>query len=186
MKRNKHARGSLYTRRCVCAGTGGGSADDPVLKELDHLLEDDQLYKQVREDLGKRYRLTLVHGRHSTSVEVTLRPLLIKYLYGWSYQETAERAADSLVLRWFCRVYFQPVPNKTTLIRWTHTLRPETLHALNDWVAQLAAQVKVTKGRGDGEAAPGGGSETSGHPSGGQSLRRTASPAAVVQMEAGV
>ena len=33
---------------------------DPVLKRLDHLLEDDHLDKQVRADLGKRYRLTLV------------------------------------------------------------------------------------------------------------------------------
>ena len=49
---------------------------DPVLKALDRLLEDDQLYQQVRTDLGKRYRFTLVHGRHSTPVEVLLRMLL--------------------------------------------------------------------------------------------------------------
>src|SRR5437016_4975589 len=49
---------------------------DPVLKELDRLLEDDQLYRQVRSDLGKRYRYTLVHGRHSTPVEVILRMLI--------------------------------------------------------------------------------------------------------------
>jgi transposase, IS5 family len=120
---------------------------DPVLKELDVLLDDDQLYQQVRTDLGKRYRLTLVHGRHSTPVEVLLRTLLCKHLYGWSYEETHERVADSLVLRWFCRVYFQSVPDKSTLIRWTHTLRPETLHALNDRVVELARQAKVTKGR---------------------------------------
>jgi IS5 family transposase len=120
---------------------------DPVLKRLDQLLEDDQLYKQVRADLGKRYRLTLVHGRHSTPVEVILRMLLCKHLYGWSYEETRERVADSLVLRWFCRVYFQTVPDKSTLIRWTHTLRAETLHALNDRVVELARQAKVTTGR---------------------------------------
>ena len=120
---------------------------DPVLKRLDQLLEDDQLYKRVRADLGKRYRFTLVHGRHSTPVEVILRLLLCKHLYGWSYEETRERVADSLVLRWFCRVYFQTVPDKSTLIRWTHTLRPETLHALNDRVAELAKQAKVTTGR---------------------------------------
>jgi hypothetical protein len=85
----------------------------------------------VRAELGKRYRYTLVHGRHSTPVEVIIRLLLCKHLYGWSYEETRERVADSLVLRWFCRVYFQTVPDKSTLIRWTHTLRPETLHALN-------------------------------------------------------
>jgi transposase, IS5 family len=120
---------------------------DPVLKRLDQLLEDDQLYQQVRTDLGKRYRYTLVHGRHSTPVEVLLRMLLCKHLYDWSYEETRERVADSLVLRWFCRVYFQTVPDKSTLIRWSHTLRPETLHALNDRVVELAKQAKVTTGR---------------------------------------
>jgi transposase, IS5 family len=120
---------------------------DPVLKELDRLLEDDQLYRQVRADLGKRYRYTLVHGRHSTPVEVILRMLICKHLYQWSYRETEERVGDSLVLRWFCRVYFETVPDETTLLRWLHTLRPETLHALNDRVVQLAAQARVTKGR---------------------------------------
>src|SRR5258708_7157313 len=51
---------------------------DPVLQALDGLLEDDQLYRQVRADLGKRYRFTLVHGRHSTPVEVILRLLLCR------------------------------------------------------------------------------------------------------------
>ena len=120
---------------------------DPVLKELDRLLEDDLLYEQVRADLGKRYRSTLVHGRHSTAVEVILRLLICKHLYQWSYRETEERVGDSLVLRWFSRVYFETVPDETTLLRWLHTLRPETLHALNDRVVQLASQAKVTKGR---------------------------------------
>ncbi|MBO0784121.1 MAG: ISNCY family transposase [Ktedonobacteraceae bacterium] len=120
---------------------------DPVLQTLDRLLEDDQLYQQVRDDLGKRYRLTLVHGRHSTPVEVILRMLLCKHLYQWSFKETEERVKDSLVLRWFCRVYFARVPDETTLLRWLRTLRPETLHGLNDRVVELAKQTKVTKGR---------------------------------------
>src|SRR6266852_1705187 len=120
---------------------------DPVLQQLDQLLEDDELYQGVRADLGKRYKWTLVHGRHSTPVEVILRMLLLKHLYQWSYRETEARVKDSLVLRWFCRVYFQRVPNETTLLRWLHTLRPETLHALNDRVVALAKQARVTKGR---------------------------------------
>ena len=120
---------------------------DPVLKALDRLLEDDLLYQSVRADLGKRSRYTLVHGRHSTTVEVILRLLICKHLYQWSYRETEERVGDSLVLRWFCRVYFETVPDETTLLRWLHTLRPQTLHALNDRVVQLAAQAKLTKGR---------------------------------------
>src|SRR6266704_1018215 len=120
---------------------------DPVLKELDQLLDDDELYSQVRADFGKRYRYTLVHGRHSTPVEVILRMLICKHLHQWSYQETEEQVDQNLILRWFCRLYWAPVPDDTTLIRWANTLQPETLHALNDRVVQLAVQAKVTKGR---------------------------------------
>jgi IS5 family transposase len=120
---------------------------DPVLKELDQLLEDDALYRQVRADFGKRHRWTLVHGRHSTPVEVLLRLLIVKHLHQWSYQDTEEQVDQNLILRWFCRLYWAPVPDDTTLIRWANTLQPQTLHALNDRVVQLAVQAKVTKGR---------------------------------------
>ncbi len=45
---------------------------DPVLQQLDLFLDDDEVYHQVRNDFGKRYRQTLVHGRPSTPVEVRL------------------------------------------------------------------------------------------------------------------
>lgn len=77
-----------------------------------------------------RYRLTAVQGRHSTPEEVLPRLLVVKHLYRWSFEETEEQVADSLVLRWFTRVYFQRVPDETTLLRWVQTIRPETLHAL--------------------------------------------------------
>jgi transposase, IS5 family len=120
---------------------------DPALVQLDRLLDDDGLYQQVRGDLGRRYRLTLVHGRPSTPAELLLRLLVVQHLYAWSYVETIARVADSLVLRWFVRVYFQRVPDATTLLRWAHTIQPETLHRLNDQVAQLAQQAKVTRAR---------------------------------------
>ena len=120
---------------------------DPVLQQLDRLLDDDEVYQQVRSDFGQRYRYTLVHGRHSTPMEVLLRMLLLKHLYGWSYQETEDRVDESLVLRWFCRLFWEPTPDDTTLIRWANTLQPETLHALNDRVVELARQAKVTQGR---------------------------------------
>jgi len=120
---------------------------DPELRKLDTLLDDDALYQQVRSDFGKRYQSTLVHGRHSTPVEVLLRMLLLKHLYQWSYKECEGRVADSLVLRWFCRVAFHEVPDGSTLFRWEKTLRVETVHALVDQAARLARQAKVTKGR---------------------------------------
>lgn len=102
---------------------------DPVLVQLDRLLEDDLLFQRVRADLVRRSRLTAVHGRPSTPAEALVRLLVVRHLYGWSFAETEERVADSLVLRWFCRVYFRRVPDDTTLLRWAHTLQPETLHA---------------------------------------------------------
>src|SRR5258707_7830512 len=120
---------------------------DPVLSRLDGLLEDDQLYQQVRADFGKRYRYTLVYGRHSTPVEVLLRMLICKHLYQCSYQATVKQVYDNLLLRWFCRVYWADVPDASTLFRWEQTLRPETLHTLNDRVVQLATQARVTRGR---------------------------------------
>jgi transposase, IS5 family len=120
---------------------------DPVLKQLDRLLDDDEVYQRVRDDFSKRHRHTLVHGRHSSPVEVLLRLVLLKHLYQWSYQETEDQVDQNLILRWFCRVYWGPVPDDTTLSRWANTLRPQTLHELNDRVVVLARQAKVTKGR---------------------------------------
>jgi len=137
-----------YAREDVFAQVPELAAEiDPVLRTLNGLLDDDQLYQQVRTDFGKRHRSTLVHGRHSTPVEVLLRMLILKHLYQWSYKELEARVKDSLVLRWFCRVAFHAVPDGSTLWRWQQTLRPETVHALNDRVVQLAKQAKVTKGR---------------------------------------
>lgn len=123
------------------------SQTDPVLRRLDPLLDDDVLYGTVRADLSRRYPQTLWHGRHSTPVEVVRRLLIIKHLYDWSYRDMEERVADRLVVRWFFRVYVQRVPAATTLLRWAHTIQPETRHALNDRVVPLATQARVTRGR---------------------------------------
>ncbi len=120
---------------------------DPVLKHLDRLLEDDVLVSQVKADLARRHPRTLWCGRHSTPVEVILRLLIIKHLYHWSFQETEDRVNDSLVLRWFSRIYFEQVPDDTTLLRWAQLIRPETMHTFNDRVVELASQAKVIKGR---------------------------------------
>jgi transposase, IS5 family len=75
---------------------------DPVLAQLDRLLDDDQLYQQVHGDLAHRYRLTSVQGRHLTPAEALMRLLVVPHLYAWSYAETVERVGDSLVVRWWC------------------------------------------------------------------------------------
>jgi transposase, IS5 family len=120
---------------------------EPRLARLDQLLDDDQIFARVRDDLGRRHPLTRVHGRRSTPVEVILRMLVVMRLYGWSFERTESFVNDSLVLRQFCRVYLEKVPDDTTLIRWAKLVGPETLQRLNDRAVELARGGKVTRGR---------------------------------------
>jgi IS5 family transposase len=122
-------------------------AMDPVLTQLDRLLDDDTLFQAVKADLAHRRPRTLLDGRPSTPVEVILRLLVVKHLYGWSYEATEHWVSDSLVLRQFCRVYVAPVPDDTTLIRWANLIQPATLHCLLEHVVMLARALKVTRGR---------------------------------------
>src|SRR5512135_1042645 len=120
---------------------------EPQLAQLDRLLDDDPIFARVGADLARRYPLTPVHGRRSTPVEVILRMLVVMRLYGWSCERTEYFVHDSRGLRQFCRVYLEKLPDDTTLIRWAHTIGPETLQQLNDRVVQLAQRLKVTRGR---------------------------------------
>ena len=120
---------------------------DSVLAQIDELLDDEELYQLIRNDLAKRFPLTEVTGRKSTPVEVVLRMLTIKQLYGLSYEQTEYQVRDSLVLRQFCRVYFNDVPEDTTLIRWANLVKAETLVAFNQRVTKIATKLKVTRGR---------------------------------------
>jgi IS5 family transposase len=120
---------------------------DPVLTQLDRLLDDDTLFQTVKADLACRFPRTLRDGRPSTPVEVILRMLVVKHLYGWSYDATERWVSDSLVLRQFCRVYVASVPDDTTLLRWANLIQPATLHHLLDHVVILARSLKVTRGR---------------------------------------
>jgi IS5 family transposase len=101
----------------------------------------------IRNDLAQRYPKTMTVGRKSTPVEVILRMLAVKHLYDLSYERTEFQVADSLVLRQFCRVYFQAPPDHSTLCRWANLIQPETLQAFNQRVLKLAIDSKLTRGR---------------------------------------
>jgi IS5 family transposase len=120
---------------------------EPVLARLDALLDDDTLFRAVRADLARRWPKTLVTGRPSTPVDVLLRLLIVRRLYGWSYAQTEHFVNDSLVLRQFCRLGLARAPDDTTLLRWANLVQPATLDGLLDHVVALARQLKVTRGR---------------------------------------
>ncbi len=120
---------------------------EPELAELDRLLEDDVVFNRVKQDLVRRYPNSGTRGRHSTPVEVILRMLIVRRLYNWSYEATERNVSDSLVLRQFCRVYLEAVPDDTTLIRWAGLVGSETLQALNERAVELAKSLRMTRGR---------------------------------------
>jgi IS5 family transposase len=120
---------------------------EPELAELDRLLDDDQIFQQIKADLSRRRPRTTQTGRPSTPVEVILRLLVVQHLYDWSYAQTEHFVGDSLVLRQFCRLGFEPMPHHTTLMRWSNLLQPATMHRLLDRVTDLARSLKVTRGR---------------------------------------
>ena len=62
---------------------------EPVLARLDRLLDDDGIFCAVRDDFARRRPHTLETGRPSTPVEVVLRLLIVRRLYGWSYASSA-------------------------------------------------------------------------------------------------
>ena len=142
MPRNRHDRTDLFAPVPQL-----GLRFEPQLEQLDHLLDDDEIFDLVRADLARRYPKTRSRGRPSTPVEVILRMLVVMRLYRWSYEQAEYFVNDSLVLRQFCRVYLEKVPDDTTLIRWANTIGPQTLERINDRVVQLARSLKVTRGR---------------------------------------
>lgn len=120
---------------------------EPELAQIDKILEDQEIYQIVKRDLSERYPKTCQTGRPSSPVEVILRMLVVKHVYNLSYEKTEKAVKDSLVLRRFCRVYFEDVPDDTTLMRWAKQIKPETLKALHERVVEIAYALKVTKGR---------------------------------------
>ena len=119
----------------------------PELVKIDRYLEDEKLYRLIKKDLSQRRPKTLQTGRNSTPVDVILRMLVVKRLYGYSYEDTQRHVSDSLRLRQFCHVYLNGVPDDTTLIRWANLIQPKTLEKFNQRIMQLAIERKVTRGR---------------------------------------
>lgn len=120
---------------------------EPQLEQLDRLLDDDEIVEAVRSDMARRSPRSRSRGRPSTPVEVVLRMLMAMRPYGWSYAQAEYFVNGSLVLRQFCRVYLERVPDDTALIRRADTIGPEALAALNDRVVRLARSLKAARGR---------------------------------------
>jgi transposase, IS5 family len=127
-------------------GSEGATKTPALLKRLDRLLEDDEdLLELVRADLARRYRLTTLHGRHSTPVEVILRLFVLKQLFNWGFEQTEKQVRKSPLLQWFCRITDSRVPDDTTLLRWVQLIRPETRQQIAERVLSVYTPSKRSR-----------------------------------------
>jgi transposase, IS5 family len=118
---------------------------DPILLELDELLEDPELFHLVRSDLAKHYKRSK-YGRHPVPVEVTLRLVVLRRRKQWSYRQIEQEVRDSPSYRNWVRVYDQPVPDHTTLNDLERLVQVKTQHRINDRLLILAQSQNLTHG----------------------------------------
>jgi IS5 family transposase len=113
---------------------------DPVLNELDAVLDADPLYQQVCAKLDR------LEGE-ARAGEVLLRVLLVKYLYTWSEQQTVEQVQDSLVLRWFCRLGMQLAPTANSVSQGAGQVPTAVLEELANRVEHAVERAQKSEGR---------------------------------------
>jgi IS5 family transposase len=120
---------------------------DPVLRQIDLILEDEALVDQVTAALRRRHPLSARRGRLGTPATVVLRMLVLKHLWDWSFDECEREVRGSLVYRAFCRIDGERVPDAKTLIRLTHLLDGPMLTHLLERLVAIGRQRRVVHGR---------------------------------------
>lgn len=118
---------------------------DPILREMDWLLDDPVLFKLVYDDLSEHYARSEM-GRHSVAVEVTYRLTVLRRRKQWSLRRAQQEVDDSLLYRDWVRVYDHRVPNYSTLNELERAIRPRTLQRLNERLLVLAQAYQLTQG----------------------------------------
>ena len=120
---------------------------EPGLRQVDELLDDDELVDGVLEAMRGRFEQSSRRGRYGTPAEVALRMLVLKHLKGWSYETLQWEVTGNLVYRYFCRIDGGKVPDAKTMVRLGQLLEGDALRGTVRRIVQLAAKRGVTRGR---------------------------------------
>lgn len=118
---------------------------DPILQELDWILEDPELFRLIRRDLAKHYKHSQ-RGRPPVPVEVTLRLIVLRRRKQWSYRQLEQEVRDSPSYRGWVRVYDQWVPDHSTLNDLERLVQVQTQHQFNERLLTLAQSRHLTHG----------------------------------------
>jgi IS5 family transposase len=120
---------------------------EPWMREVDRLLEDDELIDIVHEALKKRHPHSARLGRPSTPSEVVLRMLVLKHMKNWSFEDLVREVRANLVYRDFTRIGMGRVPDDKTMVKLELALGPEVIEQIHGRVVGVATEKKVVKGR---------------------------------------
>jgi IS5 family transposase len=118
---------------------------DPILQELDWILDDPVLFNLVRHDLAQHYKPSR-KGRHPIAMEVVWRLTVLRRRKKWTYRQAEQEVRDSPIYQGWVRVYNEPVPDHTTLNDLERMIQPNTLHRINDRMIALAQDYHLTRG----------------------------------------
>jgi IS5 family transposase len=118
---------------------------DPILQELDWILDDPDLFDWVRRDFAQHYKPSR-KGRHPIALEVILRMTVLRRRKKWPYRQAEQEVRDSPTYQEWVRVYNEPVPDHTTLNDLERVIQPKTLHRINDRLITLAQDYHLTRG----------------------------------------
>ncbi len=117
------------------------------LRRIDEFLDDEDVVEVIASGLEARWPASRRRGRPGTPAEVVLRMLVLKHLYGLSYDDLEREVRANLVYRAFARISCDRVPDAKTILKIAKALGPEVIQTLHQRVVALAVAAGVAKGR---------------------------------------
>ena len=126
--------------------------DHPQSKELEIISgiidENSTICGYILQDLNKGKSETQRAGAKGMSADQVLRCVVVKILFGFTYEELAFHIVDSRSLRWFCRIGMADEGyKKSTLNRNIKTISARTWEAIHRDILGYAKQEKIETGR---------------------------------------
>jgi IS5 family transposase len=124
-----------------------GSLWEPWMRQVDQVLEDQELLHIVYDALARRWPLSRTRGRPGTPADVVVRLLLLKHIRNWSYAILEREVRANLVYRQFTRVGARRVPDAKTLGKLGVALGPEIIQKIHQRVVAIAQEKRIVQGR---------------------------------------
>ena len=124
-------------------------AQSKELKVISNIIDANPIICQrVLQDLNKGKNVAHRCGANGMSADQVLRCAIVKFLFGFTYQELAFHLVDSASLSWFCRIGIADKGfKKSALNKNIKAISADTWEAINTDLLGYANTEKIEKGR---------------------------------------